>query len=478
MKAILRLLLILFVVIAVVAAVRVLTPAFGDTPEAAIDALGQPFRTSPAGTLGTATTLGFMLLGGWLTGLLFSHLNLPRVSGYLLFGVVCGPSAAAAMQIDAPVISADHLTGLSLINALAISFIALTAGGEIRVDYLRRGLRQILTITFIEMAFVIVGVAGMLWLLHDHLSIFEGLTARSTLVICLFIATLAIANSPAIVMALLSETGARGTMAQSALTITIIKDMVLILFFTIVVSIGYVILGKESNGPAVSVAGLAGYLAWHLVGSIGFGALLGVVLTFLVRRIGDQTPVFVLAAALGIALVSDAIDLEPLLVSLSAGFVMANLWPEHSAKFFHSIGELGVPVLCVFFVAAGAKVDLIAVSNFWPLALLIVAVRVPSIIAGTWVGARVTGLEAPARNWLWTALIPQAGVTIALITSLDRSFTSYEWSAKLASLLLTAVAIHEVAGPILMRYGLARCGEIGGQNGGTSSSSASRKSSH
>jgi Kef-type K+ transport system membrane component KefB len=114
----------------------------------------------------------------------------------------------------------------------------------------------------------------------------------------------------------------------------------------------------------------------------------------------------------------------------------------------------------VFFAAAGAKIDVNALVGFWPAALAIVVVRLSMIFAGTWAGARIGGLEAPARNWLWTSLIPQAGVTVALITSLDQTFGNYRWSLALSSLLLAVVAIHELIGPLLMRVGLSRCGEI------------------
>lgn len=431
-----------------------------------LDGLGQPFRTPPTGLVATVTAIGFLLIGAWLTGLIFKRINLPRVSGYLIFGVLVGPHLPMVLPGNVPaLVSQSQLDYLTLVNALAISFIALTAGGEIRIDFLRKGLARIATITATEMLVVFVGVTALLLLARPMFDFLPDESTRTAVVICLLVATLAIANSPAVVIAILGETRAQGPMAQTALTMTILKDLVLIILFTVVVAISANILGAEAAeaGRAAGISELVKYLSWHLIGSILCGAVLGVVMTLVARRIGDQTPVFVLCSALGIALMSDALDFEPLLVSLAAGFMMANLWPEDSAAFFHEMERLALPVYCVFFAVAGAKVDVEAVLQFWPIALFIVAARAVMICSGTYLGARLGGLEAPARRWLWTALIPQAGVTVALIASLERSFSDYRWATALTSLLLAIVAIHELVGPLLMRFGLVRSGEVEGE---------------
>ena len=58
-----------------------------------------PLVTSAAATAergggpGTALAIGFALIAASLTGELFERFRLPRISGYLFFGVVCGPYA-------------------------------------------------------------------------------------------------------------------------------------------------------------------------------------------------------------------------------------------------------------------------------------------------------------------------------------------------------------------------------------------------
>ena len=49
-------------------------------------------RDATTGAAATALALGFALMGASVTGDALRRFNLPRVTGYLLFGVVVGPS--------------------------------------------------------------------------------------------------------------------------------------------------------------------------------------------------------------------------------------------------------------------------------------------------------------------------------------------------------------------------------------------------
>jgi len=177
----------------------------------------------------------------------------------------------------------------------------------------------------------------------------------------------------------------------------------------------------------------------------------------------DHMAIFVIACGFGLALLSDALGLEPLLVALVAGFVLANLWPKKSAAMFHATEELSLPVYCLFFAVAGAGIRIDAVLDLWPLALMIVALRAVLLWFSTWLGGKITRLENPARSWMWTTFTAQAGVSIALVTQISQSFSEadgHAWSTELASLLLAVIAVHQLLGPPLMRLGLIKAGEV------------------
>src|SRR3974377_878055 len=67
---------------------------------------------------------GFLLLGGYLMGTLFKDMGLPKLTGYLITGVIAGPAVLG-------VISPSMLPSLRIFNGGATALIPLTAGSEL-----------------------------------------------------------------------------------------------------------------------------------------------------------------------------------------------------------------------------------------------------------------------------------------------------------------------------------------------------------
>ena len=135
---------------------------------------------------------------------------------------------------------------------------------------------------------------------------------------------------------------------------------------------------------------------------------------------------------------------------------MRNVWPERVGPFFHTMEDLSLPVYCVFFAVAGAKLDLNALMSLWPAAIALVGVRAGAIWVSTDLACRFVGQEPPLRTWLWTAFVPQAGVSVALIAIVQTTFAGEPFADPLYSLVLSAIAIHELLGPLLLKLGLQR----------------------
>ncbi|MCA9283618.1 MAG: cation:proton antiporter [Phycisphaerales bacterium] len=462
MRTVLGLLLSLVMLVTIVAIVRDREHA-SLLPDAR-DAIGELVRVPPAGLVGTTTSAAFLLLGAWLLGELLARIRLPRVSGYLLFGIAVGPQLSAMLPGWMPVlVPQEQMQYLGLIDALAISMIALIAGGEIRIDFLRSIMRRILILLACDFGFILVGAVGGLLLMRDRIPFMAGLPASTATMVALLIGTFAVANSPAIVIAMVKETGADGPLARTAVALTIFKDLCLVIVFSALLAAAAGLVPPDPGSAAALAApadhSLVGSIAWHLLGSIAGGGVIGLVMQALGRRMGDRMDVFIVGAGFFIALLSDALELSPLLVGLAAGFVQANLWPRSSEAFFHAIEDLSLPVYCLFFAVTGAGIELSAVVKLWPVALVFVALRMALTVGAIATGNALAGFAKEGR-WLWTALIPQAGVSIALATEIGRTFQSHDWAVPLKSLLLAVVAIHEIIGPPLMRLGLVRSGEL------------------
>ncbi len=406
---------------------------------------------------GVTLSLGFLLLGSWLLGEIVAPFGLPRVVGYLVFGVLAGPGLLPAIGLPAPV-AANELELLRRLDALAISLIALVAGGEIKVTFLRGMLGRIATLLATQVGLILIGVAVVaFFLVLPMVSSLSNLPTPAAIHLSLVAGLLCVANSPAIVIAMIDETGARGPMCDTALAATVSKDLVLVVLLTIMLAFVPIAFGAADEGG--SSGGLVGEAVWHLAGSIGFGAVVGIAMHFAATKIEKRIDVFIVLCGFAIAFASDALHLAPLLVALVAGFTQANIWPERSERMFHSIETLLLPVYCVFFATAGAGIRIDAVLALWPVALLLVGSRLVLVWAGTTAGAKLARLEPGIRPWLWTAFTPQAGVAIALSNEVAKAIGDRPFVPDLAALFLAAIAINEVLGPLLMKWGLQRAGE-------------------
>lgn len=447
-----------------------------------LDAVGRAVEAPADGLLGAGAAVGVLLLGSWMLGRLVKPLGLPMVTGYLLFGVLVGPGVLG-------LVTKQEIGYLTLINDLAVSLIALTAGGEIRFSFLRQAWRRIVTVALVEVLAVFVGVFALMLFVLPAVGIIDRSQTALLLAVSGVVATIATANSPAVVIAVITELRSRGPMSRLALTVTVCKDMGLVVLFTVALSLAVAAAtsaepapGPEAVQPAAQADGappapadsasadergsIVKTLALHLGGSLVAGIVVGLLMSWYMHAIKAHVPLFVVFACFGIALLSEALHLEALLVAVVAGMLMENVWGELSEALFDHIEELSLPVYCVFFAVAGLKVNLESLADMWVWALVIVLVRAGLVWLGTWGGCRLSRAEPAVTRWGWTAFVPQAGVALALASIVEQSTKGFPFADRLYDLLLALIAIHQLVGPMLFRLGLVRAGETGNSGAG------------
>ncbi len=431
--------------------------------------------------LSVTLVLGFMLLGAWLTGRLFDHLHLPKVSGYLLFGLAVGPSVWSLIPLDwaggagqwlreaLPLVSAKEVKQMRFVSDLAIAVIALTAGGEIKFSWLRDKIWRLLTLIGVDLGLMLPLGILVTWLLRDWIPYLQDQNTQTALVVGVLTATIMIANSPAVVIALISDLRSDGPLTQTALALTILKDLVLIVLFATVTAWGTTVLDPQRQLSAEFLVAVAA----QIFGSLLVGGVFGLIMALYVARVRAHMTIFIIGCSLLIALIGEQditlagykAHLEPLLMALMAGLVMQNIWPARTAPLFKAVEEMSLPVYALFFAVAGAKIDLTVFARLWYVTLVMVAVRVSLVWVGITAGAHLAGFKGPWVRWMWLGMIPQAGVTLVLITLVSRGFDHLPWGRELGSMLLGMLVIHELLGPIGFRYALQRSGEVGKAHG-------------
>jgi Kef-type K+ transport system membrane component KefB len=393
-------------------------------------------------------TFGFLILAADTVGGLAASARLPRIAGYLVAGALFGPSLLGTVSTEAT-------EQLAPVSSLAIALIAFLAGAELRWSELRERGVMILRILGIEMLLTLVAVTGLLFALRAYVPFLEGADVTMAIALCLLFASVAVVHSPAVTMALLTETNARGPVARTTLGVVLISDVAVILLFSGVLALARAVAPAPTGGGDLSAAALL----WEIMGALVVGAALGGVVAIYLRFVQRELFLFAMIVAFFGAEVARITHVETLLMLLTAGFVAENVSERATGEAFRSAMERSAaPVFVVFFALAGASMALPDLASLWPLVIPIVVVRLLAIWAGTWLGARWGRASPPERRYVWLGLVSQAGVAIGLATIVAEVYP--ERGAQIRTLFLAVMAVNQILGPILFRFALDRSGEI------------------
>lgn len=411
----------------------------------------------PLGTAGYGSeallAFGFLILAAYAAGELSVALRVPKLVGYLVAGVAFGPYALNT-------VSADAVADLAPVSSLAIALIAFLAGAELRWTEVRERGTAILRILGVELSASLLAIAGFLVAARDHVAFLRGSPWAAVIAFSVVFASIAIVHSPAVTMALLAETRARGPVSRTSLGVVLISDVVVVLVLTATLALARLLVPTTgSDVPALTI----GAVGWEVGGAALVGAAIGGLVALYLRFVGRELFLFAVMVAFFGAEVSSLLHVEPLLTLICAGFVAENTSArEHGAALREAMERAAAPVFVVFFALAGAQIVLPQLAELWPLVLPLALVRGGAMWLGSRLGVRWSGISgeeaALLRRHLWSGLIPQAGVAIGLSAVVVHTYPNR--GEGIRALFLALVAVNQALGPILFRRALDRSGEI------------------
>lgn len=388
---------------------------------------------------------GFVLLTSWLAGRVFASFGLPKLTGYLCAGIVVGP---AALGYVGEVV----LEELKLVNGVAISLIALTAGSELDLRALRPLLKTILAITVVAVCGGAITIGVVTWLMRGTIPFLDALPRESSMAVAAVLGVAIAAGSPAVVVAIRKETGADGPVARTTLGVVVVADLVVIVLYAIASTVAHAVLVGEAD-----IRSAARDVAWEVLGSPLVGVLVGAVLALYVKKVREGIDYFVVAVCVAVAEVSSRVHLDPLLVALAAGVFVENV--THAGKaLVEGFDKASLPVYVLFFTVAGATLHLDDIAVMAVPAGALVLVRGLALLVGSRVATAIARSEDTVRRYAGFGLLPQAGLAIALALSLSRSFPAFGPAA--TALVLSIVGVNELVSPVLYRWSLAKSGEV------------------
>jgi Kef-type K+ transport system membrane component KefB len=403
-------------------------------------------RVAPGDAPMVALPLGFSLIAAYLLGGAAERLRLPRLSGYLLFGLLCGPYLLN-------LITARMAQELQLVNGLALALIALVAGLELNATRLWPQARVVLVVGGVVISLTLAVLAALLWAIWPWLPLPPLDAGLPRLAAALVTATLVASFSPTVTIAVIAEARSRGPLTDLVIAIVVLADLVLILAFALAMQ-----LARWAMTSAAGEIGLGAQLSWEIFGSLAFGGIVGALFAFYLRFVGRELTLALLGVCVVLAIVAPILHFELILASLAAGLVVENLAPPEGDELRTAIEHGALPVLIAFFAAAGASLQLDVLAAIGGTALVLATVRLGLVRGTTALAVRLAGLaDSPARH-VWMGLVSQAGVTLGLASIAAAEFPG--WGEQVRTLVIALTGLHVLTGPILLKAALRRAGEI------------------
>lgn len=391
-------------------------------------------------------------------GEVFARWRLPLITGFLVTGVIAGPSVLG-------MIPAEALPKLRIVDQMALAFIGFAAGGELHLQELRRHLRTVaLTTSGLVISTFIMGTITAAWLFQKIPAIAD-LGDLQRWAVAGLAGSILVARSPSSAIAIVRELRARGPFTRTALGVTVIMDAVVILVFAGAMAVTEAMLTDSSVNLLV-----LGLLIFNLLLSTAMGWVVGKVLALM---LGTRWPegakvAFLLLVGAGLfrlatmagpftaGLVGHEVHFEPLFVCMVAGVVVANATPRR-LELEHLLHKVGPIIYVVFFTLTGASLDLHVLMNGAAVAVVLVGVRLMSIAFGSWIGGTLAGAPARQNRLAWAGYITQAGVGLGLAKEVAGEFPT--WGGTFASLMIGVIVINQFLGPPLFKWVLRRLGE-------------------
>ena len=385
--------------------------------------------------------MGFVLLAASVAGSLASRVGLPRITGFLVVGIVAGPSVLA-------LIPAGTLDALRLIDRFALALIAMLAGGELKVKALRPAAKTIAYTTLAVVGVVWIGITLVFVPVGYFLPFLDEAGLPGILALGCLLGIWAANSSPDLTVAVIEETGAKDRLTDVILGVTIVKDVVVIVLFTLVLALVRPILGD-----GVGEGGVLLGLGREVGGALVLGAILGWIFSLYLGQQGRQPSYATFIFAYFMVVMADMLHVELLLTGVAAGFVIENL-SEVGDEMIHGIESVAVVVFAFFFTIAGAALDLRAIGVFWLAALILFSARAFLTFWGASLGTRWARAPVIVRSRTWKGLLSQGGVTLGLLLALHDSFPGL--GEGVVALGMAVIIGNILGGPILLKRALTQ----------------------
>lgn len=400
------------------------------------------------------TLLGIATLVGFYAGRLSRRARLPSIIGYMILGVILGPSVLHLF-------SDKMLDGLSFITEISLGLVAFSIGSELSLSSLKGLGWGIILIILTESFLAFLVVVGAIYLLTGDFPL------------ALIFGAMAPASAPAGTVAVIHEYKAKGPLTKALYAVVGFDDGLAIMIFGFAAAFAKSLLVGEATGSTESIMTSLGAPVKEIVLSLVTGAVIGFVFCQMVRRLNNSRDIFVVV--FGAVLLATGLSmrwhLSLILTNMVVGFVLVNTRRETLTRNVTApLHETMTLVFVLFFCLAGAHLKLSVLPGLGLIGVVYILARSAGLVGGAYIGASLGHVDQKVKKYVGMGILSQAGVAIGLSLIVRHEFVQLdaryglEHAAEIGASVLTTVTatciFFEIIGPILTRVALKKAGEI------------------
>lgn len=381
--------------------------------------------------------IAIIIFSGLLFGKLISFLNLPHVTGYLIGGLIIGPSVLNILTVE-------MTDALGMISQIALGFIAFTIGLSFKFNYFKRLGWTPVVIAIFEATLAVVFVQVALLLAGFELSF------------VLVLGAIAAATAPAATVMVIQQYKAKGPTTDTLLSVVAIDDAIALILFGLAAALSQIVTG-DSQSTNLFTAILAPVL--DIIFALALGAGIGFIMKFVLQQLTSRGGR--LSALIGVILLitglANQFGVSELLANMAGGMVLTNISLD-AQRLDEMADYVTPPIYMMFFVLSGARLQLGIIPSVGLAGIIYIVMRGVGKMSGAYLGARLMKAPENIQKYLGPMLIPQAGVAIGLTTLAEQLVPNH--AAEITAIVLVGTLVYEFIGPVITKISLQKAGEI------------------
>ena len=395
---------------------------------------------------------GLIILFGFLLGELANRIKLPKVSGYILAGLILSPQVSPFMPVG-------FVKNTSVATDISLGIITFSVGGTLLIKKIKESGRKIFKITLFESLFSFLFVSVFFVFISSVFFDIENATFVNTYIpFALLLGALAVPTDPTATLAVAHEYKAKGKVISTIMGVAAFDDALGIVFFSIGVAFASILISNET----LDFVSVGVEIGRELFGAVLIGGISGIIFNEAIKLLRKKTEGILIVLIVGFLALSfgaaSVINADELLANMFMGFIVVNYNKESDLIFKVLERYTEKLVFILFFTLSGMHLDIFVLTDYIHLVLFYVIIRAFAKYTGVFVGSSKN--DKQVRKYTGSGLIPQGGIVIGLALMIKQNPDFSVLSNEFINIVLGATIIHEVFGPVISKFALKRAGEI------------------